>query len=169
MTFARKSQDSILHGQSQIKTAPQLSRWNDVFRSVSAEPEPESCWRDKFQALAESFDCGAGSMISTLKHFITAKSYWKTSWDINFTSIMMEINGWIRILVFSLLDFFDSLNFCDPETLKNDALPAMGETKEKRLEHSTFSTALEDMDWNCETIHGTIHETMHSGTFHLEV
>eukprot|EP00434_Breviolum_minutum_P031604 symbB.v1.2.027944.t1/scaffold2901.1/size67644/3 len=29
-------------------------------------------------------------------------------------------------------------------TLKNDALPAMGETKEKRLEHSTFSTALEE-------------------------
>lgn len=41
----------------------------------------------------------------------------------------------------------------------------MGETKEKRLEHSTFSTALEDTDWNCETIH----ETMHSGTFHFEV
>lgn len=41
----------------------------------------------------------------------------------------------------------------------------MGETKEKRLEHSTFSTALEDTDWSFETIH----ETMHSGTFHFEV
>lgn len=88
------------------------------------------------------------------------------------TNFFPHFADWIRLdqslesfRFFSFLDFFDSLNCCDPETLKNDALPAMGETKEKRLEHSTFSTALEDTDWSFETIH----ETMHSGTFHFEV